>query len=67
MACAVAAGLGSAAGLAVWPALLFAAWRQGRRGWALTVLATGAAFGLLYLVGDTAPGPSGAASRASRA
>jgi hypothetical protein len=59
LACAVAAGLGSAAGLAVWPALLFAAWRDGERRWMWTVLAAGAAFSGLYLLGETA-GPAGA-------
>lgn len=52
LACALAAGLGNAAGLAVWPALLFAAWRAGRWGWMLTVLTMGAAFGGIYLVGQ---------------
>jgi hypothetical protein len=55
IACAVAAGLGSAAGLAVWPALAFGAWRAGRRGWLLSVLATGASFSTLYLLGQSAP------------
>jgi hypothetical protein len=55
LACAVAAGLGSAAGLAVWPALLFGAWRSGRHGWTAVVLAAGAAFSGLYLLGQ---GPS---------
>jgi hypothetical protein len=55
LACAVAAGVGSAAGLAVWPALLFGAWRQGDRRWALTVLAAGGAFSVLYLWGDSSP------------
>ncbi len=55
LACAVAAGLGSAAGLAVWPALLFAAVKRGERRWAALVLAVGAAFSALYLVGDTSP------------
>jgi hypothetical protein len=60
LACAVAAGLGSAAGLAVWPALLFATWRGGQRRWMWTVLAAGAVFSGLYLLGETA-GPAGAA------
>ena len=55
LACAVAAGLGSAAGLAVWPALLFAGLRRGERRWAAVVLAAGAALSALYLVGDTSP------------
>ena len=62
LACAVAAGLGSAAGLAVWPALLFAAWRQGDRRWMLTVFFAGAAFSGLYLLGDSSP-TSGAATQ----
>jgi hypothetical protein len=53
--CAVAAGLGNAAGLAVWPALAVMAWRSGRRGWALAVLATGAVFGAAYATGQSAP------------
>jgi hypothetical protein len=64
LACAVAAGLGSAAGLAVWPALLFAAWRAGERRWMWAVLAAGVAFCGLYLLGETA-GPAGAAGSAS--
>ena len=59
LACAMAAALGSAAGLAVWPALLFAAWRGGRRGWMLAVLATGLGFGLLYALGQTLPAGAG--------
>ena len=62
LACAAAAGLGSAAGLAVWPALLFRAWRTGRRGWAAAVLASGAAFSLCYLLGQAPPGSAGSAS-----
>ena len=54
VACAVAAGLGSAAGLAVWPALAFGAWRSGRPVWLLTVLASGAGAVALYLVGEGA-------------
>lgn len=61
LACAVAAGLGSAAGLAVWPALLLGAWRSGRRGWGAAVALAGVAFGLLYLVGESAPGGVGTA------
>jgi hypothetical protein len=60
LACAVAAGLGSAAGLAVWPALLLGAWRAGRRGWTVAVVSTGVAFGLIYLIGETTPGAAGA-------
>jgi hypothetical protein len=63
LACALAAGLGSAAGLAVWPALLFAAWRGGERRWMWTVLAAGVAFSGLYLLGETA-GPTGATGAA---
>ncbi|WP_372786404.1 hypothetical protein [Phenylobacterium sp.] len=53
--CAVAAGLGSAAGLAVWPALLLVAWRAGDRRWAVAVVITGIAFSLIYLLGQAAP------------
>jgi hypothetical protein len=62
--CAVAAGLGSAAGLAVWPALLFGAWRQGDRRWMAAVLAAGAVFSGLYLLGDSSP-TSGVAAHGS--
>ena len=55
LACALAAGLGSAAGLAVWPALLFGALRRRDRAAALAVLAVGGAFALLYGVGESAP------------
>ncbi|MGZ6017930.1 MAG: hypothetical protein ACXWKO_04605 [Phenylobacterium sp.] len=55
LVCAVAAGLGSAAGLAVWPALLFGAWRRDDRRWAIVVLLVGAAFSGLYLLGDSSP------------
>lgn len=59
LACAVAAGLGSAAGLAVWPALFFSAWRGGERRWALAVLAAGGAFSAVYLLGqNVGPDPS---------
>ncbi|HEX3364959.1 hypothetical protein [Phenylobacterium sp.] len=60
LVCAAAAGLGSAAGLAVWPALLFGAWRKGDRVASITVAAAGGAFSLLYLVGQ-APGAGSAA------
>jgi hypothetical protein len=60
LVCAAAAGLGSAAGLAVWPALLFGAWRRGDRVASIAVVAAGGAFSLLYLLGQ-APGV-GAAS-----
>ena len=55
LACAVAAALGSAAGLAVWPALLFSAWLKRDWRWTIAVLAVGAAFGGLYLIGDGSP------------
>lgn len=55
LACAMAAGLGSGAGLAVWPALVFAAWRGQGRGWTFTVLATGALFSLVYALGQGSP------------
>ncbi len=55
LACAIAAGLGSAAGLAGWPALMFGAWRARRWAWLSAVTATGVAFSLLYLLGQGAP------------
>ena len=58
LACAIAAGLGSAAGLAVWPALLFVAWRRGDRAGGLATAIGGAGFSLLYLLGQ-ASSPSG--------
>jgi len=61
LACAVAASLGSAAGLAVWPALAFGAWRAGRRGWLIAVLGVGAAVSALYLLGEGASSRTGAA------
>jgi hypothetical protein len=65
LACAAAAGLGSAAGLAVWPALLVAAWRQGDRRWLLSVLAAGVVFSGLYLWGDSSPASGTAAHGAA--
>lgn len=66
LVCAMAAGLGNAAGLAVWPALLFVAWRAGRRGWALVVLAAGGAYAGLYLLGEATSGGAGAGAAGSR-
>ncbi|MGZ3378055.1 MAG: hypothetical protein ACXU8S_15795 [Phenylobacterium sp.] len=66
--CAMAAGLGNAAGLAVWPALLFGGWRRGERGWALAVLVAGLAFGLVYALGERGPlNPAGHGSLLIRA
>jgi hypothetical protein len=62
LACALAAGLGSAAGLAIWPALLFGAWRTGRRGWLFAVFATGAIFCGFYVAGQGASPNEGAVS-----
>jgi len=59
LTCAVAASLGSSAGLAVWPALLGAGWKSRRRGWTLAVLAVGLAFGALYALGEAAPNQTG--------
>ncbi|HXA38740.1 MAG TPA: hypothetical protein VNW53_07060 [Phenylobacterium sp.] len=61
LVCATAAGLGSAAGLAVWPALMVGAWRRGDRVGGLAVAVAGGAFSLLYLVGQT-PGAAAAAA-----
>jgi hypothetical protein len=54
LACALAAGLGNAAGLAVWPALLAGALRRRDWRWSLAVAAAGLAFGVLYLAGEPA-------------
>lgn len=51
---AALAGLGSAAGLAVWPALLMGALRRKAWGWTAAVLAGGAVAGLTYLPGERA-------------
>jgi hypothetical protein len=59
LAYAFAASLGSAAGLAVWPALLIAAWRSGPRGWTLSVLVAGLMFAALYAWGQGAPSATG--------
>ena len=53
LVCAAAAGLGSAAGLAVWPALMLGAWRQDDRRAGLAIAGAGGAFSLLYLLGQT--------------
>ena len=55
LTCALAAGLGSAAGLAVWPALLFGALRRRKPAATLAVLAVGGAFALLYGIGESGP------------
>jgi hypothetical protein len=58
LGCAAAAGLGSGAGLAVWPALLLIAWRSGWRGWTAIVLLAGVAYAAVYALGES-PGSSG--------
>jgi hypothetical protein len=55
LVCAVAAGLGSAGGLAIWPALAFSAWRRRAWGWLAAVLVTGSVFSLVFLIGQFAP------------
>jgi hypothetical protein len=60
LALGVAAGFGSAAGLAVWPALLFAAWRRGERRWTAAVAACAVAVVAVYAIGERGLGPSGA-------
>jgi hypothetical protein len=61
LTCALAAGLGSAAGLAVWPALLFGALRRKNLAATLAILAVGGGFALLYGMGESAPlNPAGA-------
>jgi hypothetical protein len=58
LAMGVVAGLGSAAGLAVWPALLVSAWRRGERRWTAMVLAAGAASAALYAIGEDGVRPA---------
>jgi hypothetical protein len=68
LACALAAGLGNAAGLAVWPALLFGAMRRRDRAAMLAILAVGGAFATLYGAGEAAPlNPAGGAVGPHRA
>ena len=70
LVCAVAAGLGSAAGLAVWPALLFGAWRRRDTRAAAAILVVGVGFGLLYLIGQSShdvAGPGGGLARLGQA
>jgi hypothetical protein len=61
LALGAAAGFGSAAGLAVWPALLFAAWRRGEWRWMAAVIVVGAAAAGAYLLGEDRLGAPGAA------
>ena len=56
LACACAASFGSAAGLAVWPALAFTALRGRRFGWLSLVLAAGAINSGVYMLGEGAAG-----------
>ena len=68
LVCAVGAGLGSAAGLAIWPALAFAAWRRKDWGWLAAVLAAGGAFSLLFLTAQAGPlDPAGGLTLRQRA
>jgi hypothetical protein len=53
LALAAAAGFGSAAGLAVWPALLFSALRRGHWRWTVAVAAGGVAAAGVYWLGET--------------
>jgi hypothetical protein len=64
LALGVAAGFGSAAGLAVWPALLFAAWRRGERRWTAAVAACAVAVVAVYAIGERGLGLSGASATA---
>ncbi|MBS0333353.1 MAG: hypothetical protein JSS35_11340 [Proteobacteria bacterium] len=56
LVCACAAGLGSAAGLAVWPALAYGAIRNRKWRWLLVLIVVGAAFSALYMVGEGGTG-----------
>jgi len=64
LALAAAAGFGSAAGLAVWPALLFTAWRQGDWRWGGAVAAGAVTAAGVYWLGEEGVGPTGAAATA---
>jgi len=66
LACAAAAGLGNAAGLAVWPVLAYGAARRGDSRWLLAVAITGATFVALYLSGQDREGAGVLASAAGR-
>jgi hypothetical protein len=57
---AVLAGLANAAGLVIWPALLWSVWRGGaRRPWLLTVGATGLVYCFVYVQGLPGTGSDG--------
>lgn len=57
LVCFVAATLGSAAGFAVWPVMMFGAWRGGgSRLWLLLLFVAGAGYCLLYTMGNSLPG-----------
>jgi hypothetical protein len=56
LAAAAASGLGSAAGLAVWPVLAWGALRRGDRRWLGLVLVAGALYVALYAWGQTGAG-----------
>ncbi|RAK61458.1 hypothetical protein DJ021_17430 [Phenylobacterium hankyongense] len=62
LACAMASAFGNAAGLALWPALAFVAWRQGDRRWLAAVTIVGAAFVALYAWGQSPGGAVGGAT-----
>lgn len=66
LALAGLAGLGSAAGLAIWPALLVATLRRRAWRWTAAVLVCGIATGLLYLVRERALAPAGSSAGADR-
>jgi len=59
LACAIAAGLGSAAGLAVWPALAFTAWRGRRWRWLIVVSATAMIYCGVYVLEQRAASGAG--------
>ena len=67
LACAIASALGNAAGLAVWPALIFGAWRRGQRVWSLGLLVGAMVFAALYAAGQPLPvSPAGSAAIVTR-
>jgi len=53
LVCAPAAGLGSAAGLAVWPALLFVFWRSDKPRHVLPLASMSVSFAAIYLFGQS--------------
>lgn len=60
LACLAAAGFGNAAGLAVWPVMVLAAFRtRAAWSWRLTLIGAGGAFVALYVFGESLPPGAG--------